>query len=102
MIETVETASRQEMPTAQPIVARIPGSTYRLQFHAGFTFRDAAALVPYLRDLGVTDIYASPYLMARAGSSVKVSSSKKNTLTCGNQALALAISSTTWPTLRVR
>jgi hypothetical protein len=35
-------------------------------------------------------------------SSVKVSSSKKNSLTCGNAALAHRISSMTWPTLRVR
>ena len=47
---------------------RIPASTYRLQFHAGFTFRDARRLVPYLHALGVTDVYASPYLKARAGS----------------------------------
>src|SRR5947209_14055957 len=45
-----------------------PESTYRLQFHAGFTFRDAAAIVPYLRDLGITHLYASPYLRARPGS----------------------------------
>jgi (1->4)-alpha-D-glucan 1-alpha-D-glucosylmutase len=45
-----------------------PESTYRLQFHAGFTFRDARALAPYLRDLGVTHAYASPYLQARPGS----------------------------------
>ena len=31
-----------------------PESTYRLQFHAGFTFRDAEAIVGYLNDLGVT------------------------------------------------
>jgi (1->4)-alpha-D-glucan 1-alpha-D-glucosylmutase len=47
---------------------RIPCATYRLQFHSGFGFRDAAAILPYLRDLGVTDIYASPYLKARTGS----------------------------------
>src|SRR5262249_24984332 len=46
----------------------LPESTYRLQFHAGFTFRDAARLVPYLHDLGVTHCYASPYLKARPGS----------------------------------
>ncbi|WP_447971143.1 malto-oligosyltrehalose synthase [Nitrospira sp. M1] len=48
---------------------RIPISTYRLQFNQSFTFRDAAALVPYLHDLGVTDCYASPYLKALPGSS---------------------------------
>jgi (1->4)-alpha-D-glucan 1-alpha-D-glucosylmutase len=47
---------------------RFPESTYRLQFHAGFTFRDARDLVPYLHDLGVTDCYASPYLKSRPGS----------------------------------
>jgi (1->4)-alpha-D-glucan 1-alpha-D-glucosylmutase len=43
-------------------------STYRLQFHAGFTFRDAAAIVTYLSALGITHVYASPYLKARPGS----------------------------------
>jgi (1->4)-alpha-D-glucan 1-alpha-D-glucosylmutase len=47
---------------------RFPESTYRLQFHAGFTFRDARALAPYLDELGVTDCYASPYLKSRPGS----------------------------------
>ena len=40
----------------------------RLQLHAGFTFADAARLVPYLADLGVSHLYASPILTARAGS----------------------------------
>ncbi|HEX5727207.1 MAG TPA: malto-oligosyltrehalose synthase [Longimicrobiaceae bacterium] len=48
--------------------ARVPRATYRLQFNQGFTFRDAADLVPYLRALGVSDLYASPYLKARPGS----------------------------------
>src|SRR5437868_13189327 len=47
---------------------RLPESTYRVQFHAGFTFRDAAAIVPFLHELGITDLYASPYLKARPGS----------------------------------
>ncbi len=47
---------------------RLPEATYRLQFHAGFTFRQARAIVPYLRDLGITHAYASPYLKARPGS----------------------------------
>src|SRR5438270_1346770 len=45
-----------------------PVSTYRLQFHAGFRFDDARALVPYLSALGITHCYASPILQARAGS----------------------------------
>src|SRR5262245_12543240 len=47
---------------------RIPGCCYRLQLNKGFNFRDAAALVDYLDVLGVTDVYASPFLVARAGS----------------------------------
>ena len=47
---------------------RVPRSTYRLQFSRDFTFSDAAELVPYLSDLGVGDLYASPLTKARAGS----------------------------------
>lgn len=46
----------------------IPTATYRLQFNRSFTFRDAAALVPYLASLGISHCYASPYLRARPGS----------------------------------
>ena len=46
----------------------LPESTYRVQFHAGFTFRDALQIVPYLHDLGITHLYASPFLQARPGS----------------------------------
>jgi (1->4)-alpha-D-glucan 1-alpha-D-glucosylmutase len=48
--------------------APIPRATYRLQFHKGFGFRDAAALAPYLARLGISHVYASPYLKARPGS----------------------------------
>ena len=44
-------------------------STYRLQFNKNFTFRQAELLIPYLADLGISHVYASPYLKARAGSS---------------------------------
>src|SRR4051812_5757782 len=47
---------------------RLPESTYRVQFHKAFTFRDAAAIAPYLAELGVTHVYASPYLKAVPGS----------------------------------
>ncbi len=43
-------------------------ATYRLQFHKGFTFRTAEALVPYLARLGISHIYASPLMEARPGS----------------------------------
>jgi malto-oligosyltrehalose synthase len=40
----------------------------RLQLHKGFTFADARALLPYIVKLGISHIYASPILTARAGS----------------------------------
>ena len=43
-------------------------ATYRLQFHRDFTFRDALELVPYLAELGISHIYASPITEARPGS----------------------------------
>lgn len=43
----------------------IPSSTYRVQFNEEFTFRDALAIVPYLADLGISHLYASPILRAR-------------------------------------
>jgi (1->4)-alpha-D-glucan 1-alpha-D-glucosylmutase len=46
----------------------MPSATYRLQFHAGFTFADAEAIVPYLADLGVSHLYASPITAAASGS----------------------------------
>ena len=56
-------ATRDELATAS-----FPLSTYRLQFHRGFTFEDARKRLPYLEKLGVTDVYASPYLAATPGS----------------------------------
>ena len=46
----------------------VPEATYRVQLHAGFRFREALAIVPYLADLGISDCYASPYLKAAPGS----------------------------------
>jgi (1->4)-alpha-D-glucan 1-alpha-D-glucosylmutase len=48
---------------------RIPSATYRVQFNLNFRFADAEALVPYLHDLGISDLYASPRFKARKGSS---------------------------------
>jgi len=66
------TARRMSDDTQQRAAAasagRVPGATYRLQLHHQFTFRDAAEIVPYLAQLGVSDLYASPYLQARPGS----------------------------------
>lgn len=44
---------------------RLPFSTYRLQFNKGFGFAAARDIVPYLHDLGISDVYASPIFRAR-------------------------------------
>jgi (1->4)-alpha-D-glucan 1-alpha-D-glucosylmutase len=56
------TARTHERPS------RLPVTLYRVQLHHGFTFDDASALAPYLAQLGVTDLYASPILAAARGS----------------------------------
>jgi (1->4)-alpha-D-glucan 1-alpha-D-glucosylmutase len=48
--------------------AAVPVSTYRLQLNKDFTFAEAARQVPYLRRLGISHCYVSPYLKARPGS----------------------------------
>jgi (1->4)-alpha-D-glucan 1-alpha-D-glucosylmutase len=48
---------------------RTPSSTYRLQFNSSFTFEDASGIIDYLVDLGVSHVYASPYLQTAPGSS---------------------------------
>jgi (1->4)-alpha-D-glucan 1-alpha-D-glucosylmutase len=50
------------------VQTRLPISTYRLQFNSQFTFAQAAALVDYLHELGISDCYSSPILKAHAGS----------------------------------
>ena len=47
---------------------RVPSSTYRLQLHKDFNFDDAAGIADYLRSLGVSHVYCSPYLQAAPGS----------------------------------
>ena len=47
---------------------RIPTSTYRLQLHKDFTFDDAAKCADYLKALGISHVYCSPYLQAAPGS----------------------------------
>lgn len=44
---------------------RRPSAVYRLQLHAHCTFRQAADAAPYLRRLGASDLYASPFFKAR-------------------------------------
>lgn len=47
---------------------RAPLATYRIQLQPGFTFDDAARIAPYLRDLGISHVYCSPFLQAAPGS----------------------------------
>jgi len=42
----------------------IPTATYRIQFRNGMTFDRAAALVPYMKRLGISHLYASPIFTA--------------------------------------
>ena len=46
----------------------VPRATYRLQLRAGFGFKEAAAIAPYLARLGVSHVYLSPFFKARPGS----------------------------------
>ena len=47
---------------------RIPTTAYRLQLNPRLTFFELKRIVPYLSDLGISDIYSSPILKARKGS----------------------------------
>ena len=46
----------------------VPLATYRLQLNSDFRFRDAISILDYLRDLGISHVYASPILTSRRGS----------------------------------
>ena len=48
--------------------SKVPRATYRVQLHAGFTLDDAAGIVPYLAELGISHLYTSPVLQAAPGS----------------------------------
>jgi (1->4)-alpha-D-glucan 1-alpha-D-glucosylmutase len=50
------------MPPAVPI------ATYRVQLTTHFDFDAAASIVPYLKALGISHLYASPFMKARKGS----------------------------------
>ncbi len=45
-----------------------PTATYRIQFSPSFGFQAANSVVPYLADLGISDMYASPIFRAAKGS----------------------------------
>lgn len=46
----------------------IPSATYRIQFRNGMTFDRVVELIPYLKDLGISHLYASPIFTATTGS----------------------------------
>src|SRR5688572_17617671 len=68
VVEAINAEGRRapQRKSADAIPA-VPTATYRLQFNRHFTFADSAKLVPYLRDLGISHVYASSYLKARPG-----------------------------------
>ncbi|MDQ1285922.1 MAG: (1-_4)-alpha-D-glucan 1-alpha-D-glucosylmutase, partial [Thermodesulfobacteriota bacterium] len=45
-----------------------PKATYRIQFSPSFGFQSASSVVPYLSELGISDLYASPIFKAAKGS----------------------------------
>ncbi|MBV8832365.1 MAG: malto-oligosyltrehalose synthase [Acidobacteriaceae bacterium] len=45
-------------------MSRTPTATYRLQLHKDFGFDDAAGIADYLKSLGISHVYSSPYLQA--------------------------------------
>lgn len=63
--QALETAPL-ELPSLD--TASVPCGTYRVQFHKGCTFEHVTQAIPYLRALGVSHLYSSPYLRARPGS----------------------------------
>lgn len=63
---SVASKNKELLPSRQAV---IPRATYRLQFNCALTFTQAAALTPYLAELGVSHCYVSSYLKARPGSS---------------------------------
>jgi (1->4)-alpha-D-glucan 1-alpha-D-glucosylmutase len=48
---------------------RFPSATYRIQLNKDFRFADAIGILDYLHELGISDLYLSPVLASRKGSS---------------------------------
>jgi (1->4)-alpha-D-glucan 1-alpha-D-glucosylmutase len=46
----------------------IPDATYRVQMNADFNFNQLKEILPYLQELGISTVYASPITQAAAGS----------------------------------
>ncbi|HEY1679898.1 MAG TPA: malto-oligosyltrehalose synthase [Candidatus Sulfotelmatobacter sp.] len=47
---------------------RFPSATYRVQLNKDFRFADTTGILDYLQELGITDLYLSPVLASRKGS----------------------------------
>ena len=56
-------------PAESKKLNRVPVSSYRLQLHAGCNLDEVHRLLPYLEQLGITDLYLSPLFRAREESS---------------------------------
>ena len=66
--ERVSRVVSHEHRSCQPKKAIIPRATYRLQLNRDFTFTQAAEIVSYLAELGISHCYTSPCFAARSGS----------------------------------
>lgn len=47
---------------------RLPSASYRVQLNKDFRFADAHRILDYLQELGISDLYVSPILASRKGS----------------------------------
>ena len=63
------TATKVDLAIAETKLNRIPASTYRLQLNAGCNLDVVYQLLPYLQQLGVSDLYLSPLFRSRQESS---------------------------------
>lgn len=63
------TSVKPESPISRTRLNRIPRSTYRLQLGSDLTLNQVLGLLPYLQNLGISDLYLSPLFRARAESS---------------------------------
>src|SRR6478752_3160783 len=63
------TITKPDSSTSRTAINRIPQSTYRLQLGSDLTLDQVHRLLPYLQDLGISDLYLSPLFRARAESS---------------------------------
>ena len=62
----------------------IPSATYRLQLNHLFPFEKARDIVAYLDELGFSDVYASPFLMARARQPARLRRHRSFAIQSGN------------------